>query len=103
MDDRDRPNINISSIRVAGVGGFGMVVVVCAMVLEMPEIRAFAIVSGTGGAVIAAALIGYRRWVRPEPPHGPTLMLTTATSPVQKRDRNELDTKSQFVPILSPH
>jgi len=102
MDDRDRTDINISSIRVAGIGGLGMVVVVCAMALEMPEIRAFAIISLAGGALMGAALIGYRRWVRPEPPHGPMLMLTTAASTVQKRNRIEFDSKSHFVPILSP-
>jgi hypothetical protein len=70
----ETPQINMSSIKVAGVGGLGMVIVVCAMAFEMPEVRSFALVSGAGGIVLAATLIAYRRWVKPDGPQGPTLL-----------------------------
>jgi hypothetical protein len=64
MGDTD-PQINISSIKVAGVGGFGLVVVVAAMAWELPEVRAFVIAGLAGGTIGAAALALYRGWRGP--------------------------------------
>ena len=78
-EDNRPPQINMSSIKVAGVGGLGMVAMAFLMAFALPEVRVFALVSGTAGAITGAALIGYRRWVKPEPPHGPTLMVDITT------------------------
>ena len=59
------PQINISRIKVSGVGGFGLVVVVAAMAFEMPAVRGFVLAGIAGGLVGAAALLLYRRWTRP--------------------------------------
>ena len=69
MADPD-PQINISSVKVAGVGGFGLVVVVAAMALDMPVVRGFLIAGIAGGLLGAAGLIVYRRW-RGTTPAGP--------------------------------
>jgi hypothetical protein len=56
--------INMSHIRVAGVGGFGLVVVALAIALEF-DLAGIALLSGlVGGAVGAGLLIALRR-------HGP--------------------------------
>jgi hypothetical protein len=61
MADQD-PQINISQVKVAGVGGFGLVVIVAAMALDMPVVRAF-LIAGIAGGLIGAVLMGaYRRW-----------------------------------------
>src|SRR5204862_6664943 len=67
MADSD-PQINISQIKVAGVGGFGLVVIVAAMALDMPVVRAFEIAALAGGLLGAAALFAYRRMVASKPP-----------------------------------
>jgi hypothetical protein len=85
MAEDYRPQINISSIKVAGVGGLGMVAMVVLMAFALPEVRVFALVSGTAGAITGAALIGYRRWMKPEPPHGPTLMVEVTTRMKEER------------------
>jgi hypothetical protein len=56
------PQINISHIKVAGVGGFGLVVVVAAMAIEMPAVRGFVLAGIAGGLLGAAALLLFRRW-----------------------------------------
>ena len=60
MADSD-PQINISQIKVAGVGGFGLVVIVAAMALDMPVVRGFLLSGIAGGAIAAALLAVYRR------------------------------------------
>jgi hypothetical protein len=94
-DDRP-PQINMSSIKVAGVGGLGMVAMVFLMAFALPEVRLFALVSGTAGAIAGAALIGYRRWVKPEPPHGPTLMVDVTTRTKEKRRQPRSGTRVEL-------
>ena len=97
----DRPEINMSSIKVAGIGGLGMVAVVIGMAIEMPVVRAFAILSGAGGIIGGAAFIAYRRWVRPDPPHGPILMVETSSETTRTGERvNEAGFK--LSPVASP-
>ncbi len=66
MADSD-PQINISRIKVAGVGGFGLVVVAAAMALDLPAVRGFIIAGVAGGLIGAAGLVLYRRWVGQRP------------------------------------
>jgi hypothetical protein len=70
----DRVEINISRIKIAGVGGFGMLAMVGVMAYAMPEARRFVLLSYSAGILGAFVFIAYRRWIKPERPHGPTLM-----------------------------
>jgi hypothetical protein len=101
MAASDRPEINMSSIKVAGIGGLGLVAVVVGMAFEMPVIRFFAMVSATGGIIGGAAFIAYRRWVRPDPPHGPTLMVETSSETARTADRVD-ETTFKLSPVASP-
>ena len=56
------PQINISRIKVAGVGGFGLVVVVAAMAFDLPAVRIFLIAAVCGGFIAAIGLLLYHRW-----------------------------------------
>ncbi len=60
---RDRPDwpINYSRLRVAGLGGLGMVVVAAAMALTILRIGVSLGLGLVGGFLIALALIPYRR------------------------------------------
>jgi hypothetical protein len=97
----DRPEINMSSIKVAGIGGLGLVAVVVLMALEMPVVRVFAIVSAAGGIMGGLAFIAYRRWVKPDPPHGPTLMVEMSSETVRTPDPVD-DTTFKLSPAGSP-
>ena len=83
----DRPEINMSRIKVAGIGGLGLVAVVVVMAVEMPVVRVFALVSAAGGIMGGLALIAYRRWVKPDPPHGPTLMVDLSPETARTAER----------------
>lgn len=53
--------INLSSIRVAGVGGLAFVVVAIGIAIAIPRIGQTLIVGAIGGAILAFAVIRYRR------------------------------------------
>lgn len=53
--------INLSSIRVAGVGGLAFVVVAIGIAIAVPRIGQTLIVGAIGGAAAAFAVIRYRR------------------------------------------
>jgi hypothetical protein len=96
----NRPEINMSSIKVAGIGGLGLVAVVVGMAVEMPVVRVFALVSAAGGILGGLAFIAYRRWVKPDPPHGPTLMVEMSSETVRTTD--PVDTTFKLSPVGSP-
>ena len=75
MADLERPEINMARIKVAGIGGLGMVAMVAVLAYNMPAVRTFVLMSLAGGILIALGVIAYRRWFHVEPPHGPTLMV----------------------------
>jgi hypothetical protein len=87
MEDTD-PQINISRIKVAGVGGFGLVVVVAAMALELPAVRAFVIAGLAGGTIGAAALALYRGWRGPGT-IGPGPIFNLDERPIENRGHRE--------------
>ena len=60
---RNQPEgiLNVSRIRVAGLGGLGMVAVAAAMALTIPAIGVSLGLGLVGGFLIAVALIPYRR------------------------------------------
>lgn len=78
MADLERPEINMAHIKVAGIGGLGMVAMVAVLAYNMPAVRTFVLLSVAGGVLIALGVIAYRRWIHVEPPHGPTLMVIDA-------------------------
>lgn len=100
MTSVDRPEINMSRIKVAGIGGLGMVAVVVGMAIELPVVRVFALVSGAGGIIGGAAFIAYRRWVHPDPPHGPILMLETSSETTRTGERGD-DTSLRLSPAVA--
>ena len=53
--------INIAHIRVAGVGGLGLVAMAGIVAWNMPQIWLATILAAAGGVVIAIALIAWRR------------------------------------------
>jgi hypothetical protein len=83
----DRVEINMSRIKIAGVGGFGMLAMVVVVAYAMPEARRFVLLSYSAGILGAFAFIAYRRWIKPERPHGPTLM--TADMPERTGERED--------------
>ena len=78
MADTNGPEINMARIKVAGIGGLGMLAMVVVLAYNMPAVRTFVLVSLAGGILIAGGVIAYRRWIHVEPPHGPTLMVDAA-------------------------
>jgi len=91
MPNAERPEIDMSRIKVSGVGGLGMIAIAGVMAYALPEARGFVLASLAGGFIAGVAFVAYRRWVRPDPPHGPTLMVdTTAVSdPTAERSTDD--------------
>jgi hypothetical protein len=87
VPDAEGPEINMSRIKVSGVGGLGMVAIAGVMAYALPEARGFVFASLAGGFIAGVAFVAYRRWVRPDPPHGPTLMVdaTAVRDPAAER------------------
>ena len=88
----DQVEINMSRIKIAGVGGLGMLAMVGVIAYAMPEARQFVLTSYGAGISGAVAVIAYRRWITPERPHGPTLMMVD--TPEQTRDFTESRARS---------
>jgi hypothetical protein len=106
MPEADRPEINMSRIKVSGIGGLGMVAIAGVMAYALPEARGFVFASLAGGLIAGASFVAYRRWVRPDPPHGPTLMVnTTAVSdPTAERSRTDhaIELHARPRPVTTP-
>jgi hypothetical protein len=87
-----RVEINMSSIKIAGLGGLGMLVMVPVVAYGLPAARQFLLLSYSAGALGALLFIAYRKWFTPERPHRPTLIAvgfdadprTDAQSPAAK-------------------
>ena len=70
QDGSQRDVINISAIRVAGVGGLGLVAMAVGVALDIPRIGQTLAIAGVLGAVLAAVLILQRRRMGPMPSSG---------------------------------
>ncbi len=98
----ERPQINISSISVAGIGGLGMIGIVVIMAFALPAVRWFLLVALAGGVIGGAAFVAYRRWVKVEPPHGPTLMVETPAAPQVRAANDEpVDPSVKLAPVAT--
>jgi len=81
------PQINISRIKVAGVGGFGLVVVAAAMAFDLPAVRVFLIAAVCGGFVAAVGLLLYHRWVEARRPLEPPSTFALEARPSRARGK----------------
>jgi len=78
MDPLDRRNadlvpfdtINMSSIKVAGIGGLGLVAVAVVTAIFIPTIRVSLTIGAIAGVIFAVALILWRRKRGPLPTSG---------------------------------
>jgi hypothetical protein len=83
--------INMSHIRVAGIGGLGMVIVAAAIAIALPRIGQSLLLGAVGGAVIATLMIMRRRREGPlnsshAQPGGRSVLVEPD---VQKRDEHD--------------
>lgn len=72
--------INMAHIKVAGVGGFGLVIVALATGLDVPEIGQAVLLGFTLGAMLAVGLIAWRRRRGPMPSSGGQMGANTMLS-----------------------
>ena len=85
-----RPVINIATIRVAGVGGLGLVVVAVAFALEYARIGQTVTIGAALGLVLATALILWRHRAGPMPSTGRSRGANTTLSidqPLKSTDK----------------
>jgi hypothetical protein len=66
--------INMSRIRVTGVGGLGLVAMATAVAIGVPSIGRAMVIAVVGGAIVALAIIAIRRRNGPLPSHPPQLL-----------------------------
>ena len=94
MSDEEHAEINFARLKVSGVGGLGLVAMAGIMAYALPEARGFVVGSLIGGAIIGVAYVAFRRWIAPDPPHGPTLMVDTSAqtgaTPEPHRDKHPI-------------
>ena len=69
-DGTKRDVINISAVRVAGIGGLGLAAVALGVALDVPRIGQTLAVSAALGVVLATVLILRRRRMGPMPSSG---------------------------------
>jgi hypothetical protein len=84
---RDRSDINMSGIPVAGVGGLGLVAVALVMTTFYPQAWWLLAIGAIGGALAAVALIWYRRHHREAGPSGHDPMILFRPEPPAQRTR----------------
>jgi hypothetical protein len=98
--------INMAHIRVAGIGGFGLVMAALATTLEIPQIRRSLAMGLVFGILFAAILIWRRRKVGPMTSSGKgmganTMLAIDAVEPRKSETGDLPSTKSQAV-LVTP-
>ncbi len=93
LDDQSRSTdvVNISRIRVAGIGGLGLIAMALIVAWFVPRIGQTLLLGAAAGVVLAVALILRRRAAGPMPSSGRRPGANTALSiedPVAVRDAN---------------
>jgi hypothetical protein len=100
----DRVEINMSSIRIAGLGGLGMLVMVPVVAYGLPAARQFLLFSYGAGTLGALLFIAYRKWIAPVRPHGPTLIaMGSAAQPGHEHHNAAADAPGRFESSTHPH
>jgi hypothetical protein len=91
--DRERPQINMSAIPVAGVGGLGMVGLVAIMAMAFPEARWLLFGGLVGGVLLASGLVLWRRNRRLGVPRGdlPTSLFPSTQTTESVRSAGDED------------
>lgn len=86
LDGRTTDVINIASIRVAGVGGLGLVAMALLLALAIPRIGQSLALGAMLGVAMAAAMILWRRRFGPIPTSGGRMGANTTLSIDQPAD-----------------
>lgn len=88
--------INMSGIRVSGVGGLGLVALAMLMTAVLPAAWWLVVVGATGGVLLAAMLIVVRRVYRASGPTGddPRILFRAPAAANADIDRSAADTTS---------
>ena len=78
-----RADINISAIRVSGIGGLGLVAMAGWVSIYMPAAGVTTVLGLAGGGLLAVALIAYRRHHVSSGPSGddPAILFRSAAEP----------------------
>ena len=96
----DRVEINMSRIKIAGVGGLGMLAMVGVVAYAMPQARQFVLWSYGAGILGAFAFIAYRRWLKPQRPHRRTLMTVDTPEPLgEAEERIRPDSPAELMAV----
>ena len=77
-------NLNLASVRIVGIPGLSLVLIVIAITFEFPQARWLFLSGLAGGALVAAALILVRRR-RPIAPGGPGNGILMGGDPLSTR------------------
>jgi hypothetical protein len=97
----DRPEINMSSIKVGGVGGLGMLAGVGIMALALPEVRGFMLITLAGGTILGAVFIAARSRRHVEPPSSATLFTAASEAKVPTESHPEGDSALKLKVLAS--
>ncbi len=96
-DPRSTNVINISSVRVAGIGGLGLVAMALIVAVFVPSIGVSLAIAAVLGTFLAVGLILWRRRTGPMPSSGRHLGANTTlsidspdTTPSDQRDERDL-------------
>ncbi len=89
MTPRERADINMSGIPVAGDGGLGMLAVAVVMATYYPQAWWLIAFGSIGGAAFAGGLVWYRRHDRASGPSGddPSILFRPEPGDIQPRHR----------------
>jgi hypothetical protein len=97
--------INFSSLKVAGVGGLGLVAMAAAVALDVPRIGETIAIGFVFGVVIAAVMIVRRRRTGPMPSSGRGLGANTVLSidtPSRREDAERPNGTPRIGVLLAP-
>jgi len=101
-DDNRRPEINMSAISVAGIGGLGLVAMAAVIAWVMPGGRLLLALGAAGGAIIALAIVLFRRSGRQAGPSGDRpQVLFQAESPEPGTSGRERTTPQDLEQLLA--
>ena len=103
MSPKDRPDINMSGIPVAGVGGLGLVAVSLVMTIYYPQAWWLLIIGATGGVVVGAVLVVYRRHHREAGPSGddPTILFRPEAADDRRPARPAAAPRHDVEPLIA--
>jgi hypothetical protein len=101
--DKRRPEINMSGIPVAGVGGLGLVAMAVVVSIFLPAASWTMSAGLAGGVVLGVALIAFRRKWKGTGPSGddPRILFRVPPSEAEPRSSNVAPRRSNLDPRYS--